>query len=87
MAKVNTICYKLKTPCIYNKGTKYESKCDTFLACYGYDDDIRNDAYIAKLNMQGSAERKEFFRNHYDIKEEEVAYFYTHKQEEFDTRN
>ena len=85
MAKVNTICYKLKAPRVYNEGTKYESKCSDFLACYGYEDNARNEAYIAKLNTEGSTERKEFFRNHYNLKAEEIAYFYAHRQEEFDT--
>lgn len=29
-----TICYKLNTPIIYNKGTKWEKSCDTFLERY-----------------------------------------------------
>lgn len=31
---MNTICYKLDTPVVYNKGTKWESSEDTFLECY-----------------------------------------------------
>lgn len=30
------VCYKLHEPVIYNKGTKYEKSCDTFLECYSY---------------------------------------------------
>lgn len=30
------ICYKTKNPEIFNKGTKYEKICDTFLAYYTY---------------------------------------------------
>lgn len=28
------ICYKAKTPIVYNEGTKYERRCDEFLAYY-----------------------------------------------------
>ena len=31
---MTVICYKTKVPTIYNKGTKYESSCDEFLAYY-----------------------------------------------------
>lgn len=30
------ICYKTKTPVVYNKDTKYEKHCDEFLAYYTY---------------------------------------------------
>lgn len=36
------ICYKTKEPVIYNKGTKYESRCDEFLSYYTYKS--KNDA-------------------------------------------
>ena len=32
MSIVKSICYKTKTPIIYNEGTKWESSCDEFLA-------------------------------------------------------
>lgn len=31
---MTVVCYKTKTPVYYNKGTKYESTCDTFLSYY-----------------------------------------------------
>lgn len=34
--KKTVICYKAKTPVIYNKGTKYEKREDTFLSYYTY---------------------------------------------------
>lgn len=39
--KMNTLCYETKVPTIYNKGTKFESQCNTFLLCYlnGYNDE------------------------------------------------
>ena len=33
---MTAICYKEKTPTVYNKGTIYETSCDTFLAYYTY---------------------------------------------------
>ena len=33
---MTVICYKTKKPTIYNKGTKYEKTCDTFLSYYTY---------------------------------------------------
>lgn len=33
---MTVICYKTKTPTIYNKGTRYERSCDTFLSYYTY---------------------------------------------------
>ena len=34
---VTVVCYKLKEPVVYNKGTVYESKCDHFLAYQTYE--------------------------------------------------
>lgn len=31
---MTTICYKLNTPVVYNKGTRFETTEDTFLHCY-----------------------------------------------------
>ena len=31
---MNAICYKTNKPVIYNKGSRYEKSCDTFLAFY-----------------------------------------------------
>lgn len=33
---MTVICYKTKTPVVYNKGTKYEKRCDEFLSYYTY---------------------------------------------------
>ena len=77
---INAICYKTKTPVIYSP----RSQCDEFLACYGYEDEARTLEYIEQLNIIGSKEREAFFRMHYDIKEERVAYFFMHRQEEFE---
>lgn len=34
--KKSVICYKTSEPVFYNKGTKYEKSCDTFLAYETY---------------------------------------------------
>ena len=33
---MTVICYKMKEPVVYNRGTKYESTCDHFLSYYTY---------------------------------------------------
>lgn len=33
---MTVICYKTKSPVVYNKGTKYEKPCDEFLSYYTY---------------------------------------------------
>ena len=38
------ICYKLHNPLVFNKGTKYEKREDTFLECYVYGDDSEEKA-------------------------------------------
>mgnify|MGYP004550050979 FL=1 len=49
---MRTICYKLDTPIIYNKGTKYEKHLDTFLETYisGTDEEIK--AIIHEMNQK-----------------------------------
>ena len=48
---VNAICYKLDTPIIYNEGTPYEKKCDTFLAYYGNRDYAKAQEEVDKINQ------------------------------------
>lgn len=81
---VNTICYKLKTPIIYNKGTKWEKKEDTFLVCYGYTNIIDHNAKLKELNTDEQA--KEDFCNKHRLKANEIEYFFNNVQDEFDTR-
>jgi len=49
---MRTICYKLNTPVVYNKGTEWETTCDTFLECYisGTDEEIQK--RIEKMNKE-----------------------------------
>jgi hypothetical protein len=47
-----TVCYKLNTPIIYNKGTKHESSCDTFLAYYYRGTREQTQAHVDKLNTE-----------------------------------
>lgn len=48
----NTICYKTKTPIVYNKGTKWEKSCDTFLLCYCYGTDEEVQAEIDRMTAE-----------------------------------
>lgn len=46
------VCYKTNTPIIYNKGTKYESKCDTFLAYYSHKNREEVEKEVERLNTE-----------------------------------
>lgn len=81
---INVVCYKTKKPTIYNKGTKYEKQCDEFLACYGCADDEKQVALIDRLNTDEVA-RAEFCEK-YRLDLDTIDYFFTNKQEPFDTR-
>jgi len=76
---INVICYKVKSPVVYNKGTKWESSCDTFLACYGGTQDMVN-----RLNTDINA--KEQFCAEHRLDADNIDYFFINQQEEFDTR-
>lgn len=49
---MRTICYTLNTPIIYNKGTKYEKACDTFLDRYIGETDEEIAAIIHEMNRK-----------------------------------
>ena len=49
---MNAICYKVKNAIVYNKGTKYEAKHDTFLAYYTTSNDVDAQAEVDKLNSE-----------------------------------
>lgn len=74
----NTICYKTKEPVYYNKGTKYESSCDTFLAYYTHKSDEEALREVEKLN----AEKPAKLWNGDKVDWKKVEYFFVHKQEE-----
>lgn len=44
------ICFRTKTPVIYNKGTKYETSCDHFLAYYTYKSVAEAEKEVAEMN-------------------------------------
>lgn len=74
----NTICYKMKTPVVYNKGTKYERTCDTFLAYYTSQSDAEAQAEAEWLNTTKLAT----LRTGTPINWEKIDYFFVNKQEE-----
>ena len=47
---MNAICYKVKTPIVYNKGTEYETVCDEFLAYYTRKNNEEAQAEVDWLN-------------------------------------
>lgn len=47
---MNAICYKTTNPTIYNKGTKWEKTCDTFLAYYTHKNDVDAQNEVDFLN-------------------------------------
>ena len=84
MEKTPVICYKLVTPIIYNKGTKWEIQHDEFLACYGYATREATEKEIIRLNTD--AEAKRFFCYEHRLNPENIAYFFYNEQAPFDTR-
>lgn len=76
MKLYNTICYKTKTPVVYNKGTQWESSCDEFLAYYTNYSDERAQAEADRLNT----EKPEFLPTGAPAHCDERFYF-VHKQE------
>lgn len=75
----NTITYTLKTPKIYNEGTKWESKKDTFLFCYTPLDDDEIIKVVDELNAT-----KPTNYNGQPIDWEKIAYLGTNKQDRFE---
>lgn len=77
---MNAMCYKTKEPTYYNKGTEYESSCDTFLAYYTSCDDEVAKAEAEYLNK----EKPEKDTRGYAIDWNEIDYFFINKQELFE---
>lgn len=84
MKTIPVICYKLKTPVIYNRGTKWEKQEDTFLACYGYANPEENKRLVNVLNTDDEA--KGMFCDKYRLNANNIEYFFHEEQEPFDTR-
>ena len=85
MTNINVICYKVKQPHIYNKGTKYEKTRDEFLACYGLRDKEENIAFCKILNA--NPDQRRIFCKQHCLNEDNIAYFFHYEQEPFDTRD
>lgn len=78
--KQTIICYKTITPVIYNKGTRYESQCDEFLAYYTYSDKAAAQAECDKLN----AEHPSKLWNGLPIDWNQIDHFFVDEQEPFE---
>lgn len=77
---INAMCYKTKEPVYYNKGTKYESSCDTFLSYYASSDDEIAKAEVERLNK----EKPEKDERGCTIDWDNIDYFFINKQEPFE---
>lgn len=84
MKTIPVICYKLKTPVVYNRGTKWEKQEDTFLACYGYANPEENKRLVNVLNTDDEA--KGMFCDKYRLNANDIECFIHKEQEPFDTR-
>ena len=76
---VRTICYKTKEPVYYNKGTKYEQTCDTFLMNIFYGTKEQAQKEVDRLNKEHPATN----RTGAPINWDEIDYFFTDVQESF----
>lgn len=45
------VCYKTRQPVIYNKGTQWETRCDTFLSYYTYKSVIDAQREVDEINQ------------------------------------
>lgn len=79
---IPVICYKVKTPVVYNKGTQWEKTCDTFLACYGYRDPEENKRYVNVLNTDD--EVKGMLCDEQGLDFDNIDYFSHQMQEPFE---
>lgn len=74
---IPVICYKLKQPRVYNRGTRYETSEDSFLSYYTTGDLDRARAEATELNDQRPAKN----RFGYPINWDDISYFYADEQE------
>lgn len=72
------ICYKTKKPVYYNKGTKWETTCDKFLAYYGHGTFEEAQKEADEINRT----KPEKLFNGTPIDWEKVDYFFAGEQEE-----
>ena len=71
------ICYKTKTPVIYNKGTQWETSCDHFLLWYVSNLSLEQGK---KLCEELNATHPKTYR-HCPIPWEEIDYLFAEQQE------
>lgn len=74
----NALCYKNRIPTVYNAGTKWEKKHDTFLALYVSNDDAKAQAIADELNKN----KPDRLPNGQPIDWNNVEYFFINKQGE-----
>ena len=79
--KVAVICYKTIKPTIYNEGTKWESRCDHFLAYTHFPGVTIEQAQLECDKLNNEHPDKLF--NGIKIDWNKIAYFYPSYQEEF----
>lgn len=75
---MNVICYKMKEPVVYNKGTQWESSCDTFLYRYVYGNKFQAQAVADELNQM----LMDGVTTHDRLDMTKIARFYVDQQEE-----
>jgi len=80
---MTTICYKTKEPTYYNKGTEWESSCDTFLAYYTCKTMEEAQADVDMMNSTHPTH----FSNGERIDWDKIDYLFVDEQEMFDTRD
>ena len=71
------ICYKQHEPTVYNRGTKYEKACDTFLAYYTYKTVAEAQKEVDEIN----ANKPEKLFNGELAKCDERVYFVSEQEE------
>lgn len=75
---MNVVCYKMKEPVVYNKGTQWESSCDTFLYKYVYGNEANAQDLANKLNQM----LMDGVTAHDGLDMTKIAKFYPSRQEE-----
>lgn len=80
---MTTINYVTKEPTIYNKGSKWEASCDTFLAYYTYKTIEEAKAEVEEMNRTHPT----YAGNGEPINWEKIDHFFIDEQDMFDTKD
>lgn len=75
---MNVVCYKMKEPVVYNKGTQWESSCDTFLYKYVYGNEANAQGLANELNQM----LMDGITAHDGLDMTKIARFYLSRQKE-----